>query len=58
MIQLNDKLMKQLNIIQGGLCNVYLPEEKRTVTIPSVHLEPSLPVKQDKVINSFFLYNS
>jgi len=35
--------------ITGGLCNVYLPEEKRTVTIPSVHLEPSLPVKQDKV---------
>jgi len=35
--------------ITGGLCNVYLPEEKRTVTIPSVHLEPRLPVKTDKV---------
>uniref|UniRef100_H2Y420 Transcription elongation factor SPT5 n=1 Tax=Ciona savignyi TaxID=51511 RepID=H2Y420_CIOSA len=35
--------------ITGGLCNVYIDEIQRTVSVPGNNLEPVIPVKNDKV---------
>uniref|UniRef100_H2Y419 Transcription elongation factor SPT5 n=1 Tax=Ciona savignyi TaxID=51511 RepID=H2Y419_CIOSA len=35
--------------IGGGLCNVYIDEIQRTVSVPGNNLEPVIPVKNDKV---------
>lgn len=35
--------------ITGGLCNVYIADEGRTVTIPNNNIEPVLPSRSDKV---------
>nr|CAB3266712.1 transcription elongation factor SPT5 [Phallusia mammillata] len=38
-----------IRTITGGLCNVYIDEIKRTVSIPGNNLEPVIPGKKDKV---------
>ena len=42
-------------VLQGGLCNVYIDEIGRTVSVPGNNLEPVLPGKNDKVVHSFTL---